>query len=298
MNQEFENTEVENVESDDGFEIEVVDDTPEQDKGRPRLSDEEMAAEPEVPDEELQNYSDNVKKRISQLTHRMHEERRRKEEAERLRDQAIEYAKKQHEENSKLSKNLIDGEAVLVDQAKTRIDSQIEQAKALYRNAYDSGDSNAILEAQERLTALQVEKNKVSEYKKREFVPPPEPQFTQAPTVQEPDQKARDWAARNTWFQQDPEMTAYAFGVHERLVKSGFNTTSDEYYAEIDRSVRTRFPENFEEARQPGNVVAPAGRATKAPRKVTLTASEAKLAKRLGITNEQFAAQKLKEMQR
>lgn len=298
MNEEYQNEDVENVESDDGFEVEVVDDTPDQDKGRPRLTDEEMQSEPDVPDEELQNYSTSVQKRISQLTHRMHEERRRKEEAERLRDEAIKYAKDQHEKNSTLSKNLIDGEAVLVDQAKTRIDSQIEQAKSSYRTAYDSGDSNAILEAQERLTALQVERNRVNEYKKREFVPPPEPQFTQAPTVQEPDQKAKDWASRNTWFQQDPEMTAYAFGVHERLVKSGFNTTSDEYYAEIDRSVRSRFPENFGEAKSPGNVVAPAGRATKSSRKVTLTASEAKLAKRLGITNEQFAAQKLKEMQR
>tara|TARA_E500000318_G_scaffold3505_1_gene3942 strand:+ start:5603 stop:6499 length:897 start_codon:yes stop_codon:yes gene_type:complete len=298
MNEELENEVEIETESNDDFEVEIVDDTPEEDRGRPRLSDDEMAQEPEVPDEELQNYSDNVKKRISQLTHRMHEERRRKEEAERLRDAAVEYAKKQHEENTKLSKNLIDGESVLIDQAKTRVESQIEQAKALYRNAYDSGDTDAILEAQNRLTTLQVERSKIADYKKREFVPPPEPQFTQTPQVQAPDQKAEEWAARNTWFRQDPEMTSYAFGVHERLVKSGYDTRSDEYYAEIDRSVRARFPENFGEAKQPANVVAPTNRSSKGSRKVKLNPSEVKLAKKLGITNEQFAAQKLKEMQR
>jgi hypothetical protein len=299
---ENESVEVENSEDQDsGFEIEVVDDTPEQDRGRPRLPDEELEKDPEVPEDEIQNYSDSVKKRISQLTHRIHEERRRKEESERIREEAIVAAKRLHEENNRLKKTLTQGEQVLVDQAKNRIDAQIEQAKFSYRNAYETGDTDKILEAQERLTALQSEKFKISDYRPQQYVESPEPSFTQAqqqPKIAEPDAKAKNWADKNPWFQKDPEMTSYAFGVHQRLVTEGYDTSSDEYYAAIDESVQKRFPENFggSQQRQPGNVVAPASRASKGPRKMKLTQSQVALAKRLGLTNEQYAAQMLKDM--
>lgn len=299
---ENESVEVENSEDQDsGFEIEVVDDTPEQDRGRPRLPDEELEKDPEVPEDEIQNYSDSVKKRISQLTHRIHEERRRKEESERIREEAIVAAKRLHEENNRLKKTLTQGEQVLVDQAKNRIDAQIEQAKFSYRNAYETGDTDKILEAQERLTALQSEKFKISDYRPQQYIESPEPSFTQAPQrpkIVEPDAKAKSWAEKNPWFQKDPEMTSYAFGVHQRLVTEGYDTSSDEYYAAIDESVQKRFPENFggSQQRQPGNVVAPASRASKGPRKMKLTQSQVALAKRLGLTNEQYAAQMLKDM--
>lgn len=302
LDQEVENTEIGVEESEDsGFEVEIVDDTPEQDRGRPRLPDEELEKEPDVPEDEIQNYSDSVKKRINQLTHRVHEERRRKEESERIREEAIAAAKRLHEENSNLRRTLTQGEQVLVDQARNRIDAQIEQAKFNYRNAYESGDTDKILEAQEQLTALQSEKFKISDYRPQEYKETPAPEFNQAPQrpqVAEPDAKAKAWAEKNTWFQKDPEMTSYAFGVHQKLVTEGYDTASDEYYSAIDENMRKRFPENFggSQQRQPGNVVAPANRAGKGPRKITLTQTQVALAKRLGLTPEQYAAQMLKEM--
>jgi hypothetical protein len=300
LEQEIETTEIETPEEEDsGFEIEVVDDTPEKDRNRPRRDDDK---EPEIPeDNEIENYSENVQKRIKQLRFEYHEERRRKEEAERIREEAISAAKRLHEENNRLKKTLTQGEQVLVDQARNRIDAQIEQAKFNYRNAYETGDTDKILEAQENLTALQAEKFKLSDYRPQQYVESPEPNFTQAPQrpqVAEPDAKAKSWAERNPWFQKDPEMTSYAFGVHQRLVTEGYDTSSDEYYAAIDESIQKRFPENFggSQQRQPGNVVAPASRASKGPRKIKLTQTQVALAKRLGLTNEQYAAQMLKEM--
>lgn len=294
LNEEFEN-EIETPD-DDSLEVEIVDDTPEQDRGRPRRADDK---EPEIPeDDELANYSENVQSRIKKLRFEYHEERRRKEEAERIREEAITRAKNLYEENQKLKETLTKGESMLIDQAKTRIDSEINQAKVAYRNAYESGDTDAILEAQEKLTALQTEKYKVSDYKPVEYKPEPEPEFfKQTPRVPEPDAKAKAWAERNTWFQQDPEMTAYAFGVHEKLVKNGIDPTSDEYYAQIDENIRKRFPENFGDShqRKPSTVVAPAGRSSKSPRKITLTQTQVALAKRLGLSPEQYAAQLLKE---
>ena len=299
LEQEVENTEVEVEQSDDsGFEVEIVDDTPEKDRGRPRREDDK---EPEIPeDNEIENYSENVQKRIKQLRFEYHEERRRKEKAERIREEAINAAKRLHEENNRLKKTLTQGEEVLVNQARSRIDAQIEQAKYNYRTAYETGDTDKIIEAQEQLTALQSEKFKISDYRPQQYTESPAPEFTQAPRpeVQKPDARAQAWAESNPWFQKDPEMTSYAFGVHQRLVTEGYDTSSDEYYAAIDENMRKRFPENFggSQQRQPGNVVAPASRATKGPRKIKLTQSQVALAKRLGLTNEQYAAQMLKEM--
>jgi hypothetical protein len=299
LEQEVENLDIDIEQSEDsGFEVEIVDDTPEKDRGRPRR---EEGKEAEIPDDsEIENYSENVQKRIKQLRFEYHEERRRKEEAERIREEAIAAAKALHQENNRLKKTLSQGEEVLIGQARNRIDAQIEQAKSAYRNAYESGDTDQILEAQEKLTALQAEKFKISDYRPQQYVETPAPQFAQAPArnIPEPDAKARAWAESNPWFQKDPEMTSYAFGVHQKLVTEGYDTASDEYYAAIDQNIRKRFPENFggSQQRQPGNVVAPANRSSKSPRQVRLTQTQVALAKRLGLTNEQYAAQMLKEM--
>jgi len=126
----------------------------------------------------------------------------------------------------------------------------------------------------------------------------------QKPKVPEPDAKTKAWAAQNEWFGNDSEMTGYAFGVHESLVKQGINPQSqaDEYYNRIDESMRQRFPDKFDEqqveaapVRQAGSVVAPAGRSAKKPRRVQLTSTQVALAKRLGLSAEQYAAQLLKE---
>ena len=296
-NLETEAQEVSTNESDD-YEVEIVDDTPEEDRDRPRRADD---AEPDIGDEEeLTDVSKKVQNRINKLRYEYHEERRRKEEAERLREEALNVAKQAYEENQRLKQTLSQGEQVLVDQAKNRIEAQIKQAEVAYRNAYESGDSDQILLAQRQLNALEYERAKVSDYRPKEYQPDPEPEFfrqqTQAaPQVPIPDAKAMAWAERNPWFQKDPEMTSYAFGVHQKLVEQGYNPQTDAYYQQIDENVRKRFPENFGNSQRPGNVVAPAGRASKSPRKIKLTKTQVALAKRLGITPEQYAAQMLKE---
>ena len=293
--------------SDDGFEIEVVDDTPEEDKGKPRRAEN---TEPQVPsDDEVEKYSEGVQKRIKQLKFEYHEERRAKEEAARLQEEALKYAEHIKQENEKLRKTLEEGEGVLVNQAKGRVSAEIDKAKAAYKAAYESGDPDALIEAQAKLTELQTEKIRYDNYKpqpRREEQPVAQPQYQQqTPQPPKPDQRALDWAAKNDWFEKDPEMTGYAYGLHEKLVRNGVDPRSDEYYNQIDDAVRRVFPDKFDDGpvieesapqRQAGNVVAPAPRSGKKPRKVQLTSTQVSLAKRLGLTNEQYAAQLMREM--
>ena len=285
------------------FEVDIVDDTPEQDRDKPRRAEDAEAQIPE--DDEIANYSENVQKRIKQLKFEYHEERRRKEEAARLQDEAVKYAQKIYEENQKLRKTLEEGEGVLVEQAKTRVDAQLEQAKRDYKEAYETGDPDKLLEAQEKLSTLQNERFRVESYKPRKQEEQKFEVPTAAPKVPEPDARTKQWASENTWFGEDSEMTGYAFGVHENLVKQGLNpqTQADEYYSRIDASMRQRFPDKFGEqtiedapVRQAGSVVAPASRSAKKPRRVQLTSTQVALAKRLGLTAEQYAAQLLKEV--
>jgi len=281
------------VSSDDGFEVEIVDDTPEEDRGRPRRAD---GKEPEVPDDdEIANYSDNVQSRIKKLRFEYHEERRRKEEAERVREQAVADLQKLYEENQKLRETLTRGEGALVNQAKGRIAAEIEKAKQSYKDAYESGDSDAMVAANERLTLLTNEKLRYESYKPKPVQQQKMPEYTQVPQESVVDDKAIDWASRNEWFQKDKAMTGYAYGIHEELVEDGIDPRSDEYYRQIDAKMREAFPHKFGHQRQQGTVVAPSSRSTKAPRKVTLTQSQVALAKRLGISPERYAAQLMKE---
>ena len=301
----IESAKPETEQEDDGFEIEVVDDTPEEDKGKPRRAEN---AEPQVPsDDEVEKYSEGVQKRIKQLKFEFHEERRRKEEAARLQDEALRYAEQMQEENENLRKTLEEGEGVLVNQAKGRVTAEIDKAKIAYKTAYESGDPDALIEAQEKLSALQVEKSRYDSYRPQ---PRPEPELE--PLYEQenieppkPSEMGMKWAEKNTWFQNDPEMTGYAFGVHEKLIKSGVAPDTEEYYTKIDDAVRRVFPDKFDDGpiieesapqRQTGNVVAPAARSGKKPRKVQLTSTQVSLAKRLGLSNEQYAAQLMKEM--
>jgi hypothetical protein len=289
---------------DDGFEIEIVDDTPQEDQGKPRRAEN---AEPNIPsDDEVEKYSEGVQKRIKQLKFEFHEERRAKEEAARLQEEALRYAQQIKAENDRLKKTLDEGEGTLIEQAKGRIEAQMDKAKAAYKAAYESGDPDALLAAQEQLTTIQNEKYRVDNYKPQQRVQQQAPQPTyQQPAAQPPkvDQKALEWGKRNEWFEKDPEMTGYAYGLHQKLVNQGIDPRSDQYYDEIDKAVRRVFPDKFdvgqieEEApqRQHGSVVAAPSKTTKKPRTVRLTSTQASLAKRLGLTNEQYAAQLMKE---
>ncbi len=294
------------LDGEDELEIEVQDDTPEPDKGKPKAAEAEPETDNGADDEDLEGYSESVKKRINKLKFNQHAERRAKEEAIRLREEAINYAEKIRKENEELRKRYAEGETVLVGQAKARVESELSVAKAEYKAAYESGDADAVLAAQEKLIKLQNEHERVSSYKPRpmekETTPPP---AAVAPNVPKPDQRAMEWAEKNTWFMKDRAMTGFAMGVHEDLVAQGIDPQSDLYYSRIDEAVRRTFPDKFADGnteekasrRQAGPVVAPAARSTKTPRKVTLTSTEAALAKRLGVPLKVFAAQKLKDMQ-
>jgi len=286
-------------------EVEIVDDTPEEDKGRARRAE---GAEPDIPnDEELESYSEGVQKRLKKMKWEFHEERRAKEEAAKLKEEAVSYAQRVKEENDKLKETLEKSEGVLVDQAKGRIDSQIANAKVKLKEAHETGDTDALIDAQENLTNLQNEKFRYDNYtppkrkQAEEFSP------NQQQQKQQPPPQAMEWWKNNPWFEGnskgDKALTGFAMGVHTELQAEGVVLNSKEYYDRIDAAMMEAFPDKFGVAveettsQQPrtGAVVAPTSRTSKKPRKVKLTPSAAALAKRLGLTAEQYAAQLMKE---
>ena len=283
------------------FEVEIVDDTPEEDRVAKR-KDEVTTEAKEVEDSddgEAKNYSQNVQKRISQLKYEFHEERRAKEEAARLREEAVKFAETLKKDNEHLRKTLAEGENMLIDQAKGRVGAELERAKKDYKEAYESGDPDKLVEAQEALSKLHNEKFRVDEYK-----PQPQLETPQQKPVQPPppklSQRGIDWQKDNDWFDKDMRMTGYALGLHEELKRKGIVPDSEEYYKGIDEEMRKVFPEKFETEQeapqlQNGTVVAPVERSGKKSRTVRLTRTQVALAKRLGLSNEQYAAQLMKE---
>jgi hypothetical protein len=210
------------VSDDDDFEVEIEDDTPDADKGRSRRAADVEADIPE--DEELEKHSESVQKRIKKLKFEFHEERRRKEEAEREREVAVQYAGAQRKESERLRKNLSEGEGVLVNEAKARVASEITSAKREYKEAYEAGDSDAVLEAQMKLSKLQFEEDRVQNWRPakaavEQQVEEPAPRA--APRVPKPDARAQEWASENEWFDKDNAMRRYAILVHEELLESG-----------------------------------------------------------------------------
>jgi len=277
-------------------EIEVVDDTPEKDRGRAPMKE----APAEVTDDELAQYSEGVKKRIQHFSKGYHEERRAKESAFREREEALRLAQNLVEENKRLQGSLGQGQQALLEQAKKVVANEVEQAKQKYKQAYESGDSDALVAAQEELTGAKIKFERVNNFKPA--VAKPEVPVVQTAPRPEPqvqvDTKARAWQDANPWFGSDDEMTAVALTVHKRLVESGVNTASDEYYEKINSRVRQLFPDAFplEKVRK-SSVVAPATRST-APKKIVLTQSQVSIAKRLGLTNEQYARAVAEEMRK
>ena len=277
--------------SDDDFEVEVVDDTPKADRNR-------KASEPpeDVTDDELEDYSDKVRKRIQHFSKGYHDERRAKEEAHRQSQELERVTQQLMEENKKLKGNVTKNQTALLEQAKKNASIESENAKRAYKEAYESGDSDAVLEAQDSLTNAKLKSERLANFKipalQEEETPVPQQVEQIAPAVQV-DARAADWQKTNSWFGDDDEMTSLALGLHNKLVKQGVSPQSDEYYESIDTRMRQVFPDNFEDAepkRKKTQVVAPATRST-APRKVTLTRTQVQIAKRLGLTPEQYAKQ-------
>lgn len=289
---------------DDTPEIEIVDDTPEEDRGRAPLKSEE-----EEHEEELDKHSVNVKKRINQLSHKYHDERRAKEEAIRQNEEAIRIAHTILEENKRLKSTLTWGQQEYVNEVNAKIDYAQKLAEDKYRRAYESGNTDELLAAQKEMQDVAIQKSRMDS-----FVPPVAEQSslqTQEASVYTPqnvaperpqapprDEKAEEWAARNPWFGTDEEMSSLAYGLHAKLVNNGVDPQSDEYYVAIDKRMREVYPDYFGKTKpRASSPVAPASRNT-AGRKVTLTATQVALAKRLGVPLEQYAKHVAKLEQR
>ena len=291
------------VEGESEPEIEVVDDTPPEDRGRTPM------AEPpkEVTDEELSKYDEGVQKRIKHFTKGYHEERRAKETAEREKDEAIRLAQAVLEENKKLKGSVNQNQTALLEQAKRVVSNEVETAKRMYKEAYESGDSEKLVEAQEALTTAKIRADKVNNFRPAPLQEEETPvQINQQPTRAAPvDEKLLAWQDQNQWFGSNKRMTAYALGLHEDLVSEGIPSGSEEYYRRINADIRQRFSDQFgaEESvdakpqRTKSNIVAPATRST-APKKIVLTQTQVNLAKRLGVPLELYARKVAEEMRK
>jgi hypothetical protein len=287
-------------------EIEIVDDTPPADRGRKPMEEPPK----EMSEDELAKYDESVKNRIKHFTKGYHEERRAKESAEREREEALRLAQSLVEENKKLKGSLSQGQKALLEQAKKVVANELDSAKRAYKEAYESGDSDAVVAAQEALTAAKIKADRVQNFKPAPEEEDNQPVIQRQPVAQRPqlDERTLEWQNKNTWFGQDDEMTSFALGFHNKLAKQGITPSSEEYYQRIDKRMREVFPDVFESEKadkpddaptrqKSSNVVAPATRGT-APKKVVLTKSQVEIAKRLGVPLELYARKVAEEMRK
>jgi hypothetical protein len=288
------------VSTDNDVEIEIVDDTPEKDRGRKPL-DREVA---DPTDDEIESYSDGVKKRIKELTHARHDERRAKEALMREKQELERLAQHMASENNRLKQYVNSGTEQYAASQLSLAETEVEKAKRQLKEATESFDTDGVIAAQD---ALMDAKMKVQAA--RNFKPTPlqveetdvQTQQTQVPR-QELDDKTVRWQAKNQWFGSSgyEEVTSFALGLHQKLVNSGVDPRSDEYFERIDARMKSTFPEVFggsddkpksgDGSRRPTSVVAPATRSTGA-RKVQLTPTQVALAKKYGLTPQQYAAE-------
>jgi len=292
-----ENPKVEEIEE-EGQEIEIeekVDDSKEEVVVDTKATTEDKQAE----SDDLSEYSDSVKKRISKLTSKFREE-------ERQRNEAIKFAESVKKQNEELKSKLDKLDNTYVGEFDTRVQSQSIAAKEAYRKAVEENDVDAMYEASQNISRIAMEEARLNQLKTRKEeqakeAETPQAQQTQAQQTQtppKPDPRAEEWASKNTWFGQDQTMTYAAFGLHKQLIEDeGFDATSDEYYTELDNRIRSEFPHKFAEAPKKSNSprVASAGTTAskssspKGRRTVKLTASQIAIAKRLNVPLEEYA---------
>lgn len=284
------------IEDDGSIEIEIEDDTPEEDRGRKPVNA-EVVKQLEVETDELDKYSKDAKDKLIKMKRVWHDERRAKEEAFREQQEAIRVAQHLLGENNRMKSMIQNGGQEYAATVQNAAKMQLEMAKRAYKDALDMGDTDAQVEAQQAMQAanmrlVQAYNLKMPSLQEDNFQV--QPQQEQIQPVQRPDRKAAEWQERNSWFGQDEEMTAAALGLHEKLKRNGVAIGSDEYYATLDKTMRKRFSENFEDAEEPASrtkprtVVAPATRST-ASKTIKLKTSQTMIAKKLGLTNEQYA---------
>jgi uncharacterized protein (UPF0335 family) len=283
----------------DQIELEIEDDTPAEDRNKAPLPKE---VKEDLYNDELEDYSSKVKKKLIQMKKLAHDERREKEAAQREQNEAITLAQRVIEENKRLKNTLNSSEQNVLASVQRAVNLELDAAKKAYREAYDSGDTDKVMEAQERLTEATLKVDKVKNFKpaplqteEYEVQTKPQP----SPRVQV-DHNAQAWQENNQWFGKDKVMTGMALAVHEQLKEEGVVLSSREYYRRIDETMRKRFPEVFESDKPEetrgtrlSSVVAPASRSTSSKR-VRLTTSQMNIAKKLNLTPEQYAQAVLK----
>lgn len=286
----------------DDLDFEIEDDTPPEDRGREPMPKELVQ---ELEQDELEDYSEKVKTRLKQMKKVWHDERREKDQALRERQAAEDLAKRMLEENKKLKSKLSEGERSYLDTYKNAAELELNVAEKAYKSAYEDGDSERLLEAQRKIAEANYKLQKAKEYvpslqqEENDVQPQPEAQ------VARPDPRAVAWQERNTWFGQDEEMTSLALGLHQKLVKQygASYPSTDEYWQKVDSTMRQRFPDYFQDSSQPeksasrtekpSTVVAPATRST-GSKKIVLKQSQLTIAKRLGLSPEQYARELMK----
>ncbi len=252
----------------------------------------QVKAEEPADSEELEEYSSGVKTRIDKLTKRMREEERQKQSA-------VQYAENVRNENEDLKKRLTSLDQGFQEEFGTRVATQIQSAKQLLKEAHETGDIDKIVDVQEALSELAIEKGKLRKPEKEqveETVQQPAPQPVRQQQPVKPDPKAEDWAAKNEWFGTDEVMTYAAFGVHRRLVEDEqFDPQSEEYYSELDKRLVEEFPHKLGSKQRTGGSKKVASAETSASRNrggrktVRLTPSQVAIAKKLNVPLEEYA---------
>ena len=292
---------------DDEIIVEVEDKTPPEDRNKAPLPEK---IKEELYNDELEDYSTKVKKKLLQMKKLAHDERREKETALREQNETVEFAKRLMDENKRLKSNLSNSEKNVLYSVTKTVEMELEQAKKAYREAYDSGDTDKLVDAQQALMDASLKLDRTRNFKPTLQDDETEvqlPQRSQADNKTQPvDPKFTDWQRRNSnWFQKDEEMTDAAMGLHKKLYREygPEYIGTDDYYERIDKTIRKRFPESFPENRdvetrpqqksKPSTVVASARRST-APKSIKLTQTQAALEKKFKLTPEQYAREVLK----
>jgi len=276
-------------------EIEVIVEEPESSEESVKV--EKAEAEEPAADEELESYSKNVQSRIKKLTEKYRQEERDREEAVRLSQQLL-------EENKNLKTRMQTLDTGFLNERDSSLKARTEAAKRALKEAYEAGNVDGQVEAQQAMSNLAVEQQQVNSAKvqaQRQKQAAEQPAPTPAPKAQQqapkPDEKAAKWAEKNSWFGEDRVMTGAAFALHTELTEEqGFDATSDEYYGEVDRRMREEFPHKFQTPKKTGGaqVATAAASASRKPhhtgrRSVKLSPSQVAIAKKLGVPLEEYA---------
>jgi hypothetical protein len=290
------------IDAEGDVDIQIEDDTPVRDRNAKPLD----TPLEDPTDDEIENYTQGAQARIKQLTHARHDERRAKEAAQRERQELERMAQAIIDENRRLKEYVNSGQATYAETLQAKAEAEMEMARRKYKEAQESYDSDAMLSAQENLTdakmklesaknfrptPLQIETNAVQTYQ-------------QVPETPQLDEKTLRWQAKNQWFGTAgyEEMTAFALGLHQKLVATGIDPRSDDYFDRVDGRLKQVFPEVFGTSRdpeptsnkKPATVVASATRSSGAKKVVKLTTTQQRLAEKFGLTHKQYAQEVLK----